>query len=257
MARLSKKEAKLHAEACALLEKDVLTLDEREFVINNWNEGANHINSAAAAFFTPLELAFTFAIEAGGCRTLIDLCAGIGALSYAATQNHCREPFERVVCVELNPDYAAVGRKIVPDAEWIVGSVQDLPHLGHFDIAISNPPFGTVSKIAGPRYRGVADLAVIDIASDLADFGAFIIPQMSSPFELSGVPHYKVRPSAKYAAFHEATGIELTPSCGIDCDYFKDQWRGVSPRVEVVCADFTELRALRQPAQSDLFGVAA
>lgn len=257
MARLSKAQAKLHAEAVELLRKDSLTIDEREFVINNWQESANHINSAAAAFFTPLELAFGLAIETQGCRTLIDLCAGIGALSFAATCHHDREPFGRVVCVELNPDYAAVGRKVVPDAEWIVCGVQDLPALGRFDIAISNPPFGTVSKISGPRYKGVADLAVIDIASDIADFGAFIIPQMSSPFEYSGKPCYQVRPSAKYDAFHAATGIELTPSCGIDCEYFRDQWRGVSPSVEVVCADFTELRALRQPAQSDLFGVAA
>lgn len=257
MARLSKKEAKLHAEACALLEKETLSLDEREFVINNWQESATNVNSAAAAFFTPLELAFHLAIETKGCRTFIDLCAGIGALSYACWQNSIREGIDRIVCVEINPEYVAVGRKVLPEAEWICASVEGLPNLGHFDMAVSNPPFGSVVKIAGPKYRGVADLAVIDIASTVADFGTFIIPQMSAPFEYSGVPTYKRRQTPKSDAFIKATGIELEAGCGVDCSDFIDQWRGVAPKVEIVCADFTEFHALRQPAQADLFGVAA
>ncbi len=257
MSRLTKAQAKAHAQAEELLQQEVLSLDDREFVINNWMESARHINSAAAAFFTPLGLAYDLAIETDGCKTLIDLCAGIGALSYAAMRHHTVEPFDRVVCVEINPDYAAVGRKIVPEAEWIVASADALPDLGRFDIAIGNPPFGTVCKIAGPRYRGEADLAVIDIASDLADFGAFIIPQMSCPFEYSGRPSYVRRQSDKFERFHKATGIELTTGCGIDCDFYRKEWRGASPSVEIACADFTELRALRLPAQQDLFGEAA
>lgn len=88
MAKLSKPQVKAHGEACALLEKDRLTLDEREFVIRNWQESATHINSAAGAFFTPLDLAFDFAIEVN-CDppwSVIDLCAGIGCLSYAVSR---------------------------------------------------------------------------------------------------------------------------------------------------------------------------
>lgn len=258
MAKLSKAQAKLHQQACDLAALDrPLTLDEREFIINNWQESASHINSAAAAFFTPLELAFHLAIETKGCRTIIDLCAGIGALSYAVWQHNVREGIDRLVCIEINPDYAAIGRKVLPEAEWIVASVEDLPDLGRFDLAISNPPFGKVMKIQGPRYSGEADLAVIDIASDLAEYGVFIIPQMSSPFEYSGKPHYKVRSSAKFDRFHSATSIELNAGCGVDCSMFRDQWRGVTPRVEIACADFAEVQAARRPAQSDLFSEAA
>jgi hypothetical protein len=71
------------------------------------------------------------------------------------------------------------------------------------------------------------------------------------------VPHHKIRPSAKFDRFHQLTGIELHAGCGVDCDYFKDQWRGVSPKVEIVCADFEEVQAARKPAQADLFGEAA
>ena len=258
MSRLSKAQAKLHQQACDLVALDrPLTLDEREFVINNWQESATNVNSAAAAFFTPLELAFHLALETKGCRTIVDLCAGIGALSYACWQHSIREGVDRLVCVEINPEYAAVGRKVLPEAEWIVGSVDALPDLGRFDMAISNPPFGKVVKIAGPRYSGEADLTVIDIASDLAEYGVFIIPQMSAPFEYSGRQAMSYRHTDKSRKFLERTGIELQPGCGVDCDYFRDQWRGVAPRVEIVCADFEEVQAARRPAQTDLFAEAA
>ena len=257
MARLTKAQAKAHGEALYLLTKPSLTLDEREFVFNNWQESANHINSAAAAFFTPLELAFHLALETKGCRSVIDLCAGVGVLAYAAWQHSICEGFDRIVCVEVNPDYAAVGRKLLPEAEWIVASVEELPELGRFDMAIANPPFGKVCRINGPRYSGEADLAVIDIASDIAEFGAFIIPQMSAPFEYSGVPHHRIRSSAKFDKFHDATGIELNAGCGVDCEYFRNQWRGVAPKVEIVCADFEEIQAARAAESADLLSRAA
>lgn len=262
MAKLTKLQIKAHREALALLEKDALTLDEREFVLNNWQESANHINSAAGAFFTPLGLAFDFTIELGGSwlkkpgARIIDLCAGIGALSFAA---RCRLGLSvEIVCVEINPDYAAVGRKVVPDATWIVGDVFNLPSLGRFDVAISNPPFGRIKGVNPPRYKGGEfDLGVVDVASDLAPYGVFILPNMSLPFVYSGQPHYRERESAKYDRFREQTGIELTMNCGIDCDYFRDLWRGAAPAVEIALADFTEVQAARQPAQADMFAEAA
>ena len=57
MSKLTKQQAALHAQACAYLEKDVLTLDERMFVLDHWQESANHINGVAGAFFTPQTLA--------------------------------------------------------------------------------------------------------------------------------------------------------------------------------------------------------
>ncbi|MHC2251940.1 hypothetical protein ACVILK_001632 [Bradyrhizobium embrapense] len=117
MAKLTKVEARAHAKAVELLKKDVLTYDERVFVLDNWHEGANHINGSAGAFFTPTGLAADFAIDASGGRT-IDLCAGIGALAfhvfwrgyYARSKG---DPEREIVCIERNPAYVEVGRKVL------------------------------------------------------------------------------------------------------------------------------------------------
>jgi len=86
--KLSKVQVKAHDEAMALvaLERD-LTDSEKEFVLDNFHEGATHMNSAAGAFFTPRTLARDFAIEVQG-RTIVDLCAGIGGLAHAVIHNY-------------------------------------------------------------------------------------------------------------------------------------------------------------------------
>jgi hypothetical protein len=81
MAKLTKAQRKAHAEAEAILTKDKITNDERDFVFHNWHEGATHENGGAGAFFTPFDLACDFALDGAG-RRVIDLCAGIGVLSY-------------------------------------------------------------------------------------------------------------------------------------------------------------------------------
>lgn len=266
MAKLTKPQIKAHQQACELLKRDVLTLDEREFVVDNWQESANHINSAAGAFFTPLGLAGDFSIEVSGGAAerarIIDLCAGIGTLAYAVYHRNAwgRETAPRIVCVEKNPDYVAVGQKVLPEAEWICADVFDLPDLGRFTFAISNPPFGKGGPIKGVPL----DLNVVAVAAGLADYGVFILPQMSCPFRYSGEPHFRNEPGAAYERFHEKTGITLSPSCGIDCDHYRDDWRGVAPKVEICVADFEEQIAAASPAtpadtdvQPDLFGEAA
>ncbi len=248
-AKLTKAEAKAHAEAVELLKKDVLSYDDRVFVLDNWHEGANHINGSAGAFFTPSGLAGDFAIDACGGRT-IDLCAGIGVLAfhvfwrgyYARGQG---APEREIVCIERNPAYVEVGRKVLPEAKWICADVFDfdLRGLGHFGCAIANPPFGATPRSgSGPRYTGRSfEFHLIDIASDIADYGAFIIPQMSAPFEYSGVQCYRERKSEDYLKFAEQTGIHLEAGCGVDCSYHRDVWRGVAPNVEVVCANFEDM----------------
>lgn len=258
MAKLTKTETKRHNEACELLKKEVLTDDERIFVLENWNEGAHHMNGAAGAFFTPSGLAADFSIDAGGGRRVIDLCAGIGSLSFWL---HLRGRASEIVCVEINPDYIAVGKKILPEATWIQADVFNLPKdLGTFDLAISNPPFGSTPRRCGaaPRYTGSTfEYHVMDIASDLAERGAFIIPQNSAPFTFSGARDYRSRVSDGYTKFHEATGIELEPGCGVDTSFYKDEWHGVSPTVEIVCADFEEVKKQRaRGTTGDLFGLA-
>jgi hypothetical protein len=247
MAKLTKAQAKAHAEACKILAQDRLTEDDRWIVLENWQESATHINSVAGAFFTPPGLARDFNIEVGG-KSIIDLCAGMGTLAlFAHWRGQWDGGLSRIVCVELNPDYAAVGRKLLPEAEWIEASIFDLPDLGHFDTAISNPPFGATKRTgSAPRFTGQDfEYHVIDIASDLAEAGTFIIPQMSAPFRYSGQPGFERREEDRYRRFRAQTGIELGPSCGIDGDYYRADWHGVAPTVEIVTADFAEARLLR------------
>jgi predicted RNA methylase len=260
MSKLSKVQIKAHHAACALLAKDALTYDERVFVIENWQESATHINSAAGAYFTPLGLARDFSIEVSGGVRVIDLCAGIGALSLAVHDRGWNSP-PQIVCVEKNPDYVAVGRKVLPEATWICADVFDLPDLGAFDFGIANPPFGQ----GGPIKGVTLDLNVVAVAAGLAEYGVFILPSGSVPFRLSGIRGFEQKQNAAYERFTEKTGITLGPSCGIDCDFYRSDWRGVAPSVEIAVADFAEMRAeaalkaaeAAPPAQADLFGAAA
>jgi predicted RNA methylase len=237
MAKLSKPQARAHLEAEKILKQDRLTLDERIFVLENWREDATHINGLAGAFFTPEGLARDFTIEVSG-PDVIDICAGIGTLAFwTALRGRATG---RLVCVEINPQYAAIGRKIVPEAEWIIGDAlaMDLTSIGRFTTAISNPPFGRpATRAAGVRYA--FEHAIIERASHLAKFGAFIIPQASAPFEYSGRQSFTERRSESYEKFRAETGIQLTNNCGIDCDIYKSDWHGVAPSVEIVVADFT------------------
>lgn len=238
MGKLTKPQIAAHKKACELLAKDRLTFDERFEVLNGWSESANHINSAAGAFFTPEGLASDFQIYVNGKR-ILDLCAGIGRLSLHAWA--WRGDAE-ITCVEVNPDYAAIGRKVLPEARWIVADIFDLPKdLGRFDCVIGNPPFGATKRSGNaPRYKGKAfEYHLIDIASDYAPYGAFIVPQMSAPWFYSGTAPARPNDAHGLRTFTESTGIELEIS-SIDTTMYRDQWRGVAPAVEIVTADFPQ-----------------
>ena len=119
MARLTKAEAKKHHEAEQLLDKDTWTHADREFFTQHWQESANHVNTTAGAFFTPLDYAMDVALDVGPGK-IVDLCAGIGTLSYAAMLRNGTENVH-ITCIELNPAYVEIGRKMIPQARWITG----------------------------------------------------------------------------------------------------------------------------------------
>ncbi|WP_082640625.1 methyltransferase, partial [Aureimonas sp. N4] len=251
--KLTKAQRKDHAEAEAILTKDRLTDDEREFVLRNWHEGANFINGAAGAFFTPYDLASDFAIDAGTGR-VIDLCAGIGGLAYHVVQRGTwnAQGTSELTCVEINPRYVEVGRKLVPEARWINADVFDWHalELGHFDVAIGNPPFGRVRRSGNaPRYRGPEfEFHIIDIAAELADRGAFLIPQGSASFRYSGAPYFDRLKTGKGYDFQSLTGWEMDGGVGIDTSLFRDQWKDTAITCEVACFDFTEARERQREA---------
>jgi len=171
--KLTKSQTHQHEQACALLEKDELTFNEKWFVLENWHEGASHLNTAAGALFTPVELACDFKLEICGSK-VVDLCAGIGVLSFMHYHRLAHERRPEITCIEINPAYVEVGRKVLPEARWICGDIFEVCRdMGGFDVAIANPPFGRgVKGPAAPRYRGPEfEYKVIDLASDLATFG--------------------------------------------------------------------------------------
>lgn len=255
MAKLSKAAAKAHNEACELLKKDFLTIDEREFVYENWNEAARHINSLSGAHFTPMGLAADFQLEYNGSKNIIDLCAGIGALSfYGFTRSRFTNDDINITCIEFNHDYVEVGKKLLPEATWICGDITDralIESLGKFDCAISNPPFGGNGtsgkwlKYSGGKF----EFKAIEIASYLADYGVFILPQMSAPFRFSGCQTFESQDSSEYQKFNQQTGIELTSGIGIDTSIYKDEWKTTSVICEIVTADFNDVRRARKNSE--------
>ena len=156
-------------------------------------------------------MACDFALDGAG-RRVIDLCAGIGVLSYIIHhRSKWGECLAEITCVEINPRYVAVGRKLLPQARWINADVFDWRtlDLGHYDVAIANPPFGRVRRSNdAPRYRGPEfEFHVMDIAREFAERGAFIVPRESASFRYSGRQCFDRRTSGRGVDFERATGV--------------------------------------------------
>ncbi|MFB6670759.1 methyltransferase [Streptomyces parvus] len=246
MAKMTTEKATQHRKAQGLVELDrELTPTEREFVLDNLlEEGTARLDGA---FFTPGGLAVDMVIEAFGSGRVIDLCAGIGRLAWTArhylgSHGAARE----IVCVEKNPEYVRVGRKILPEATWILGDVFDVPNMdlgGPFDAALANPPYGAVARggRTAPRYTGSQfEYHVIDIAAEVARHGVFLVPQKSAPFRISGHTNFERVQEARYERFERQTGITLEQGCSGDTSRYIDEWRDAAPRTEIVVADLTE-----------------
>lgn len=255
--KLSKPATKAHLKAMDLVESDrTLKHEERLFILENFQEAYGEANSLSGAFFTPLDLARDLSIEVDG-RRIVDLCAGIGMLAFACSDEH-----QEVLCVERNPSYVKAGRRVLPQAEWIQADVFDLDprRYGRFDCAISNPPFGRIKaegdkgRFTGPEF----EYRLIDVASHWARRGVFLIPQASAPFRMSGVQRFVHQRTGAYERFQRDTGLELTHSCGIDTAQYRGQWRGVQPVCEVVLCDFGGVAAdgTASTEQLDLFAAA-
>lgn len=243
---LTKNQAKAHRQACELVDLSrALTEDEREFVLDHWQASQTATHNLDGAYFTPSGLALDFRLDVGGDR-IIDLCAGTGRLAFHAretwTRNWEQLPPREITCVERNPEYVRVGRKVLPEAKWIEADIFSLPaDIGRYDWAISNPPFGAAARPgSSPTYTGRRfEYHVISIAATLADAGTFIVPQESAPFVYSGSKDHRWRSTPEYDRFTKETGLRLDFNVGIDTSDY-DGWHGVRPLVEIVTCDFKE-----------------
>jgi hypothetical protein len=149
-----------------------------------------------------------------------------------------------ITCVEINPEYVRIGKKLLPEATWICGDVfdvwQELPRA--FSTVIGNPPFGRLmTDRKAPRYSGPEfELKIVDVAAHLGSYGAFILPQNSTPFRYSGAQYYQRVENAKFGKFFADTGIDIEAGCGIDTTFHRDAWRQVSITTEIACCEFTQ-----------------
>ncbi len=258
MGKLTKQQSKYHAQAMELLKKTQRNEADDLFIFKHYHEGSVLDQTAAGAFFTPHRMASDFRFDVYGHR-ILDLCAGIGVLSYY-TYWHDRynEPRRDITCIERCPEFVEVGKRLLPEANWICADITEinLAELGDFDSVIANPPFGVIpgNKLSAPRYSGSKfEYQLMDIASDIADYGLFIVPQTSAGFAFSGMQYYQRTKSREYLKFEEQTGIRLDAGMGVDTSFFDDDWKQNPIRTEIVCADFIEAREARKPAQASLF----
>lgn len=256
MSKLTKAQAKAHQQAQALIDNGrALTDDEKEFIARNWNEAATEINTILGAHFTPFDLALDFAWDCHGPK-LLDLCAGIGVLGLAAVFRQ-RVLEENLVCIEINPRYIEIGKRLLPKARWIQADAFQFPGLGLgcFDCIMSNPPFGKSAKKTGQGrfYNGPDfDLALLDLASDHASIAVFILPQNNAAFRLSGQRCFERRKEGKGYEWQKITGLNMEPGIGIDASCYCDDWKTTSVNVEIVSIYADEFQDFRKQVEKPI-----
>ncbi|MGV9836618.1 hypothetical protein ACWDUL_20855 [Nocardia niigatensis] len=247
MGKLTRRQERLHAQAMELVNSDhPLAEDEKRFVLDNFQESSTASNGTDGAFFTPAGLAWDLSIQIWDQdRRIIDLAAGIGRLAFSCrdslTRNQHRPPRE-FWCVESNPDYVVVGKRILPEAHWICADLLDVPDMGlePFDVAIGNPPFGPrevsgkLHGYGGNRFEYLA----IAAAARVARRGVFIVPRISSPFAYDGDSQVRTTGNAEYETFSRSTGLTFEETTGVRTHLYNTQWHGGSPHVEMVMVDF-------------------
>lgn len=238
MARLSKKETKLHQQVLELIDSDKeLTFEEKEFILQNYQgDGVG----GTGAFFTPADLAWDFTIDSGSTGRCLELCAGIGRLSFCQYYRH--KP-AHITCVELNPEYVMIGKRVLPEAEWICGDALTYTSERSYDVVYGNPPFGKIktSEAATGSYSGSEfEYKIITHGSTFAPYGVWTVPQGSAGFVYSGAQYYDRRESTKYKKFSEQTGLHFEAGCGIDTSLFRDQWHGTNVLCEVITVEYNQ-----------------
>lgn len=247
-----------HQQALDLVYSDkTLTEDEVEFVFENFQEGADARTRIVGAHFTPAELARDLAPNVDA-EFYVDLFAGIGRLTRSVLDFYAWGGERQAVCVEMNPTFVEVGKRLVPEAHWVqadlltadaAGKIGDtMAELGwpagnRVLGVISNPPYGN-GRIDG-QHRVQIEYHAIEIGAALGAFaGAFIIPQQRCPFVYSGQRNYRHTGGDRaYQSFTRRTGLAIGMNAGIDTSCYRKQWKGVSPQVEIAIVEYPELAA--------------
>lgn len=234
MGKLTKSELKLHEQAIGILGSASISEDDADFVFDNYHPGATNNLTAGAIFFSPRGVAEEAAVMHGGGGRVIDLCAGIGILGRSLLQHN--RSITELVCVEINPEFVEIGKKLVPQARWICGSAfEEIESLGVFDSGISNPPFGNIKTDSKSKFSRVVHLAIAELLLTHARDGAILIIPDGDHSQLD---RSNPMPSANYARFIEAYPQAVLDPCSTDIRCYKDQWKAAAPNVAIVNLGF-------------------
>lgn len=259
MARITKEKSKLHDQAMDLIfgTDRNLKWDELWFCFNNYNPMAEHNVSKGAIFFTPEGICEQFATAVGGVGgKLIDLCAGIGKLSayvmahngvgwYGSRTMQFHGDLESVTCVENNPEFVKVGKRLLPQADWVEGSVFDaelMASLGEFNVAISNPPYGNIPSVKQAnwtRTTGGAEWRVMEVACRMCwNGGKMIVPKIVSDYDLEKREYRKEKEGDKYIrkAWEHVGNIALNP-WAVDLREYQRDWEGMTVAPDLYIVD--------------------
>ena len=253
MGSITKQQLKRHEQAEEILwgNDTKLTHDQVAFCLEHWDPRALAGKQVAQnqAYFTPLSLALDAGKYIGGDgRLVVDIGAGIGRLAYAVLCANWWDTRQvQVTAVELNPEYVAVGRRLLPEVTWVQGDMYDVAlwqNLPRFDKAISNPPFGQVLTDCDTTwigYRGPAGLMAASIGLQVARLGVtMILPQTQTPFRYSGAPPgtnvYTENNTGYLKRFLAGRPALEWHHSSLDTEQpgYKSGWRGAAPVVELV-----------------------
>lgn len=247
--KLSKRDLKDQKKIYDLIQSnDKFTHEELELIYEKFNEGYLQDVTENSAYFTPLDLAYDFALFAGRQGIVVDMCAGIGVLSFAAlTRDTYEKRIKKIVAIERNPVYYDIGKKLLPEVDWILGDIFDKglwdsikDKYGKVDCVISNPPFGKVSKSDANKdwlkYKGSEiDIASIEVAMANAEYVDMILPVGSCTFRYSGRPYYDERENRKIEKLKKDTGLDFYMSCtSIDTSVYEQGFKNTKVCVECV-----------------------
>lgn len=242
MTKITKQKAKLHYEAMKLVELErKLTLEEKWFIVENYEPNASNLTISYGVYFTPKEIAHEFAIFSNPNGVVIDLCAGIGMLSFMIYQyDSCvhYEEVSKLICVERNEEFVKVGKRVLPEAEWICGSVFDkniISKLPYADCVISNPPFGRVKvddDVSWLKYysKKSFEASVISVSIEISNAGCFIVPFGKSYYDIrESQPRQQCKEFSEVSDIHN---IIIHPSSW-DLEGIEG-WNYANPDVEFV-----------------------
>ena len=188
------------------------------------------MNGAIGAHFTPSGLARDFAIDAGGGRRVIDLCAGIGRPGLLGPRWPCRgdglrggEPGlcrsrTRRSCRRRNGSAATCSRCLILD-----GSTS--PYQTRHSGAVPRAWPGRARRYTGASF----EYHVMDMAADMAGRGTLSSFPEQRTLRLSGAPHYTVTRSDAISELYEQTGDVNGRRLRVDTSFYRNDWHDAAP----------------------------